>query len=117
VATGKYLSFRRIILPHSSICGSSRVVPTKENVGNVFRLLGSEERDNIYLVSVGKYLQLPLRSIPADLNLHENAYLSTKFPPKHILKYNNYFSYRGPFEISMQITVNFVQWIALLYNG
>lgn len=114
MSTGKCLPFRRIILPLSSSCGSSRGVSTQENVGNVLRLLGSEDRDNLDSLNVGKYLQLPLRSIPTDLNLHENAYLSTKFPLIRISKCNHYLSYRGLFEISMQVTFNFVQCIVLL---
>lgn len=113
VSTGKYLPFRRIIRHLSSSCGSSRGVFTQENVGNVLRLLGSENRDK-YPLNVGRYLQLTLRSIPVDLNLHENTYSSIKFPPRHILKYNHYLSYGGSFEISMQVTVKFVQWIILL---
>jgi hypothetical protein len=101
VSTGKYLPFRRINLPLSSICGSSRGVSTQENIGKVLRLFGSEYRDNIYLLNVAMYLQLPLRSIPADLNFHENAYLFTKFPLRHILEYNHYLSYRGLFVIFM----------------
>jgi hypothetical protein len=83
----------------------------QKNVGKVLRLFGSEYRDNIYPLNV---FTVATAYIPADLNFHESAYLSTKFPPRHILEFNYYLSYRGLFVIFMYVTVDFVQWIVLL---
>ena len=39
-------------MPLSSSCGSSSGVSTQENVGNVLRLLGSEDRNNMVTLNV-----------------------------------------------------------------